>query len=129
MTETYPRNRAWDRNGCRTQNPKWDRWNRWLIQRYIPRSFGYKKQWKVTPPIDPTSDYMDVKYFETHDEALEFCNREWCKRKLLSDFEEYLETVQNPWVSKDSHHTGLDTILRLLDHMNTPDLAYVLENV
>jgi hypothetical protein len=118
-----------DRNGCRTQNPKWKRWDRWLIQRYFPRSHTYTKQWKVVPPIDPVSDYCDVKYFKSHVEALEYANRCWIERELLLRFEEFLCTVQNPWMPKKDQHNGLDTMIRYMHGYKDFNFAEFMENL
>lgn len=66
-------------------NPKWDRWNRWLVRREF-RTMDLKGHktygWKVTDPFDPTSDYVGTRWFETWDEAMAYANREWLRRKL-----------------------------------------------
>jgi len=75
-----------DRNGVNVANPKWDRWNRWLVQRKVwdtdllQRRKSYR--WKVTEPFDPVSDYVGTRWFDTYEEALAHANREWLRRKL-----------------------------------------------
>ncbi|AAN02159.1 gp105 [Mycobacterium phage Barnyard] len=116
-------------NNCRTCNPKWRRYDRWLVQRYFPRSHTYHKKWKVVAPIDPCSDYVDVQYFCTFEEAIAYANCCWIRRELLFKFEEFLDEVQNSWMPKDKQHTGLDTMIRTLKWWGKFDLADMLENI
>lgn len=109
-----------------TFNPKWKRYDRWLIRR---DGFSKHKPWRADGPFEPSSDYHEVEYFATHAEAVEYAVRSKTRDRLIQQFEEYLDAVQNDWMPKEDQRIGLDTMFRMLRWWGKLDLAGILENV
>lgn len=97
--------------------------------KWPPDTLQGRTRFKVTAPTDPCSDYVDVRMFDTFADAMNFAQREAFKEKLKLDFDDYLDTVQNPWCAKEDQHTGLGTMHRVFQWWGRYDLAEFLENV
>lgn len=70
---------------------KEDIYNHWKIVRYYPKSKLYTKKWKVIDPADPCSDYIDMHYFHTFEEAMYYAWRCATTRKIESFVTEMLD--------------------------------------
>lgn len=107
----------------------------WRVEVRLPRkewptnSLWGRTRFKVTAPTDPCSDYLDIRMFDTFTDAMNFAQREAFKAKLIDDFDDYLDAVQNPWCAKEDRRTGLDTMIRVFQWWGRYDLADFLENV